>query len=67
MNTKYIQDVEVEGEWPATAGLVTAHYANGDIEEEDVSEAANWKEAVEILKDHADDMGTQLEYLQASC
>jgi hypothetical protein len=66
MNTKYIQDVEVEGEWP-DHGLVIAHYANGDIEEEDLSEATNWDEAVEILKDHADDMGTQLEYLQASC
>jgi hypothetical protein len=66
MNTKHIQGVEVEGEWP-DHGLVTAHYANGDIEEEDVSEAANWLEAVEILKDHAEDMGTCLEYLQASC
>jgi len=66
MNTKYIQGVEVEGEWPDD-GLVTVHYANGDIEEEDVSEAASWDEAVEILTDHAEGMGTQLEYLQASC
>ena len=66
MSTKYIQDIEVEGEWP-DHGLVVAHYANGDIEEEDVSEAASWKEAVDILADHAEDMGTRLEYLQASC
>jgi hypothetical protein len=63
MNTKYIQGVEVEGEWPDD-GLVTAHYANGDVEDEDMSEAANWKEAVDILKDHAEDMGTRVEYLQ---
>jgi len=66
MNTKHIQDVEVEGEWP-DHGLVIAHYANGDIEEEDMSEATNWNDAVESLADHAEDMGTQLEYLQASC
>ncbi len=64
MNTKHIHRVEVEGEWPDD-GLVTAHYANGAIEDEDMSEAANWKEAVEILEDHAEDMGTRLEYLKA--
>ncbi len=60
--TKNNQTVECAGEWPAS-GSVVAHYANGNIVDEWVDEANGWPEAVEILTQHADDIGTRLEYL----
>jgi len=59
------QEVECEGTWPAN-GIVTAHYADGDVFDHYLfDEAKSWKEAVAILTDHAEDLGTELTYLKA--
>lgn len=59
------QEVECEGTWPAD-GIVTAHYADGEIDDHDLlDEARSWYEAVAILTDHAEDRGTELTYLKA--